>query len=120
MIALGGIPNKTQVGDMGIDGRIYPVGSEPAAAGRGSPELDFMDEWYPIQVKQTEKIGRPEVDQFEAAMMRTRRKKGFMVGFDFTGDALREIGQFFRREHISIVALTVREILDEMVGHRLI
>ena len=24
VIALGGIPNKTQVGDMGIDGRIYP------------------------------------------------------------------------------------------------
>ena len=25
VIALGGIPNKTQVGDMGIDGRIYPL-----------------------------------------------------------------------------------------------
>ena len=25
VIALGGIPNKTQVGDMGIDGRIFPV-----------------------------------------------------------------------------------------------
>ena len=25
VIALGGIPNKAQVGDMGIDGRIYPV-----------------------------------------------------------------------------------------------
>ena len=24
VIALGGIPNKAQVGDMGIDGRIYP------------------------------------------------------------------------------------------------
>ena len=32
VIALGGIPNKTQVGDMGIDGRIYPVGSEPQRA----------------------------------------------------------------------------------------
>jgi hypothetical protein len=29
VIALGGIPNKTQVGDMGIDGRIYPVSSSP-------------------------------------------------------------------------------------------
>ena len=25
VIALGGIKNKVQVGDMGIDGRIYPV-----------------------------------------------------------------------------------------------
>jgi len=24
VIALGGVPNKAQVGDMGIDGRIYP------------------------------------------------------------------------------------------------
>lgn len=29
VIALGGIPNKAQVGDMGIDGRIFPVGAEP-------------------------------------------------------------------------------------------
>lgn len=117
VIALGGIPNKTQVGDMGIDGRIYPVGSEPAV--RQASELDFMDDWYPIQVKQTDKIGRPDIDSFEAAMMRTRRKKGFVVGFDFTEDALREIGAFFRREHISIIALTVREILDETIAHRL-
>jgi hypothetical protein len=27
VIALGGIPNKVQVGDMGVDGRIYPVSS---------------------------------------------------------------------------------------------
>ena len=29
VIALGGIPNKTQVGDRGIDGRIFPVSSLP-------------------------------------------------------------------------------------------
>jgi hypothetical protein len=28
-IALGGIPNKAQVGDMGIDGRIFPVSATP-------------------------------------------------------------------------------------------
>jgi hypothetical protein len=52
-------------------------------------------------------------------MMRTRRKKGFVVGFDFSSDALREIDQFFRREHIVIVPLTVREILDETIAQRL-
>ena len=44
VIALGGIPNKAKVGDMGIDGRIYPVGSEPAATGKEAGELDFMDD----------------------------------------------------------------------------
>jgi adenine-specific DNA-methyltransferase len=119
VIALGGMPNKTQVGDMGIDGRIYPVGATPADKETHTAELDFMDEWYPIQVKQMDRVGRPDIDKFEAAMMRTRRKKGFFVAFDFSRDALTEIDAFFRREHIVIVALTVREILDETIAHRL-
>jgi DNA modification methylase len=119
VIALGGIPNKTQVGDMGIDGRIYPVGAAPNATDNHTPELDFMDEWYPIQVKQMDRVGRPDVDQFEAAMMRTRRKKGFFVGFDFSRDSLTEIDGFFRREHAVIIPLTVREILDEQIAQKL-
>jgi len=117
VIALGGVPNKTQVGDMGIDGRIFPVGSEPSA--KKDAQLDFMDDWYPVQVKQMDKVGRPDIDKFEAAMMRAKRKKGFFVGFDFSSDAMLEIGRFFQREHISIVALTVREILDETIASRL-
>jgi hypothetical protein len=117
VIALGGIPNKTQVGDMGIDGRIYPVGSAPKEADNA--ELGFMDEWYPIQVKQRDKVGRPDIDQFEAAMARTKRKKGFFVGFGFSSDSLSEINSFFRREHIVIVPLTVREILDETIVQKL-
>jgi hypothetical protein len=119
VIALGGIPNKTQVGDMGIDGRIYPIGSEPGATGKEAGQLDFMDDWYPIQVKQMDKVGRPDIDKFEAAMIRTRRKKGFFVGFDFSSDSLTEISRFFRSEHIVIVPLTVREILDESIAQRL-
>jgi hypothetical protein len=65
------------------------------------------------------KVVRSDIDKFEAAMMRAKRKKGFFVGFDYSGDAMQEIGQFFRREHISIVALTVREILDETIAARL-
>ena len=119
VIALGGIPNKTQVGDMGIDGRIYPVGAVPKASDKHTAELDFMDDWYPIQVKQMDKVGRPDIDKFEAAMMRTRRKKGFFVGFDFSRDTLTEIDAFFRREHIVIIPLTVREILDEHIAQKL-
>jgi hypothetical protein len=119
VIALGGIPNKTQVGDMGIDGRIYPVGATPNNADKQTPELDFMDDWYPIQVKQMDRVGRPDIDNFEAAMMRTRRKKGFFVGFDFSRDSLTEIDGFFRREHMVIIPLTVREILDEQIAQKL-
>jgi DNA modification methylase len=119
VIALGGIPNKTRVGDMGIDGRIYPLSAVPHKSGKAAGELDFMDDWYPIQVKQGDKVGRPDVDNFEAAMIRANRKKGFLVGFDFSQDALTEIDAFFRRQHTVIVPLTVGEILDEQIGQKL-
>jgi len=119
VIALGGIPNKAQVGDMGIDGRIYPVSSMPSKSGKSAGELDFMDTWYPIQVKQKDKVGRPDIDSFQAAMIRENRTKGFFVSFEFSSDALREIDGFFRREHRIIIPLTVREILEETIAPKL-
>ena len=123
VIALGGIPNKTQVGDMGIDGRIFPVAAAPtkAPAAKGqTPAFDeFLDHWYPIQVKQKDKVGRPDIDAFEAVMTREDRTKGFFVAFDYTRDALREIDGFFRKSGKAIIALTVREILDEEIARKL-
>ena len=119
VIALGRIPNKAQVGDMGIDGRIYPVSSMPTKSGKKAGELDFMDVWYPIQVKQKDKAGRPDIDMFEAAMMRENRMKGFFVSFEFSSDALREVDAFFRREHRVIAPLTVREMLEESIAKKL-
>jgi len=119
VIALGGIPNKAQVGDMGIDGRIYPVSAVPAKAPTKAPAFDFMDVWYPIQVKQKEKVGRPDVDAFEAVMARTDRTKGFFVSFAFSRDALTEIDAFFRKSGKVIIPLTVREILDEHLAAKL-
>ena len=46
-------------------------------------------------------------------MMREDCKKGFLVSFDYSDDALREIESFFKRSHKIIVALTVKEILEE-------
>jgi len=118
VIALGGMPNKAQVGDHGIDGRIYPVSAMPERRGKKTGEMDFMDEWFPIQVKQTDKVGRPDIDSFEAAMQRAERKLGYFVGFDFTGDALFEIDRFRRKTGCEIKPLTVREILDQEVARK--
>jgi len=119
VIALGGVPNKAQVGDMGIDGRVYPVSAIPKKGGAVAGELDFMDVWYPIQVKQKDRLGRPDVDSFEAVMIRYDRTKGFLVSFDYTSDALAEIDAFFRKSGKVIVALTVREILEEEIARKL-
>jgi len=104
---------------MGIDGRIFPVAAAPKKRGAPTGELEFMDVWYPIQVKQKDRVGRPDVDSFEAVMTREDRAKGFFVGFDYSDDALREIDAFFRKSGKVIVALTVREILDEEIAKRL-
>jgi hypothetical protein len=117
VIALGGIPNKTKVGDFGIDGRIFPVGAGPAAFKEG--ELALQERWYPIQVKQKDKVGRPDIDAFETAMRRSKREKGFFIAFDYTEDALREIDRFFKADHAVIVPLSVREILDEQIARKL-
>jgi hypothetical protein len=70
-------------------------------------------------VKQKDKVGRPDIDSFEAVMMRNDRTKGFFVGFDFSSDATREIGAFFKKSGKVIVPLTVREILDEEIARKL-
>jgi DNA modification methylase len=116
VIALGGIPNKTKTGDMGIDGRIYPVSATPQ---KKPGELAFMDDWYPVQVKQKDKVGRPDVDAFEAVMIREHRKKGFIVSFDFSEDALTEADHFFKNTGKVIVALTVKDILEEHLAQKM-
>ena len=55
----------------------------------GADELALEERWFPIQVKQKDKAGRPDMDAFETAMRRV------------------------------IVPLTVREILDEQIAHKL-
>jgi DNA modification methylase len=118
VIAIGGLPNKAQVGDMGIDGRIFPVSAAPTEAGK-KQQTDFMDVWYPIQVKQKDKAGRPDIDAFEAMMARSDRMKGFFVAFGYSSDALTEISAFFKKSGRVIIPLTVREILDDQIAMKL-
>jgi hypothetical protein len=120
VIALGGIPNKVQVGDMGMDGRIFPVSSSAAPRKKQDGELGHKERWYPIQVKQKDKAGRPDIGAFEAMMMCEDCERGFFVSFDYSSDASQEIESFFKRSHKVIVALTVQEILDEQIAKKLV
>ena len=121
VIALGGIPNKTQVGDMGIDGRIFPVSAAASFPRRGEGDLPGLaaEKFYPIQVKQKDKVGRPDIDAFEAVLMREGCEKGFFVSFDYSADAEREADAFFRRTGKSIVLFTVTDILNEHLARKL-
>lgn len=95
---------------------IYPASATPK---KREGELDFMDVWYPIQVKQKDKVGRPDIDAFEAVMMREDRIKGFFVAFDYSTNALHEIDAFFRKSGKAIVALTIKDLLEEQIAYKL-
>lgn len=119
VIAIGGHGNKAKVGDMGVDGRIFPTSSVPKGGGASEGKFDFTGEWYPIQVKQKDKAGRQDIDAFEAMMMRENRSKGFFVSFDYTSDAMTEISRFFKQSGKVIVPFTVEEILEDQIAMKL-
>ena len=113
VLALGGIPNAAKVNDWGIDGRIYPVSHMPGESPDAASRFGFMDHWYPVQAKQVDKVGRPVVDSFVAAMIRAGRSKGYLVSFGFSAEAKAEIRAVRERSGQNIVPITVREILDK-------
>jgi site-specific DNA-methyltransferase (adenine-specific) len=66
-----GAPSPRKSGDMGIDG------------------LSFF-EGLPIQVKQSERVGRKVLDEFETAIRRTGSYKGYIIAFSFGRGAIDE------------------------------
>jgi len=111
------IANRAQVGDMGIDGRVYSA-TMVKEKRSGYDLFGEADRWFPVQVKQKAKAGRPDIDAFETAMQRQGRDKGFFVSFDFTRDALLEIKRAAREHNLEIIPVTVQEILEEEVRFR--
>jgi DNA modification methylase len=82
-------------GDMGIDGFTAP-----------------LDGSLPIQVKQSEDIGRNVIDNFETAIRRMNKKKGYVVAFSFGRGAVEEAARVKNQEGIEIILRTVQDILD--------
>lgn len=106
--ALGGIPNEVQVADMGIDGRIFPAGTKS-----DDPSTILSSDWSPVQVKQRDAVGRPDIDLFLAAMTRENKAKGFIVAFSFSSRSHIEAARILRDDRREIKLVTVQEILDE-------
>ncbi len=110
VIALGGIPNRVKVGDYGIDGKLYPIEQERKKE-EGKNLFGDIDIYYPIQVKQKDKTGRPDIDNFETAMRRDKRNKGYFISFDFSDDAIKEIKRLDKEGEIQIIPITVKDLL---------
>lgn len=106
--ALGGTPNKRRVKDMGIDGKLYPIEDIKKAKTEGTNMFGDIDRYVPIQVKRTDQVGCPDIENFEVAMKRDRRTKGIFVGFSFSRDAEKEVRRVERDESLQIELGSVR------------
>jgi DNA modification methylase len=91
---LGKVSDK-KIGDMGIDG------FTPQVSGG-----------YPIQVKQSEGIGRNVIDNFETAMRRISKAKGYIVAYSFGKGAIEEVARAKNQEGLDITLRTVQELLE--------
>lgn len=82
-------------GDMGIDGF--------------TPEILGG---HPIQVKQSEGVGRNVVDNFETAIRRINKKKGYIVAYSFVKGAYEEAARAKNQDGCEITLRTVQELID--------
>ena len=80
-------------GDFGIDG--------------------WMIDGRPIQIKQSDAIGRNVVDNFETALKRVNRNRGIIIAFSFGKGAYEEVARAKMKDGIEIELKTVDEILSE-------
>lgn len=87
--------SKSKVKDMGIDGYY---------------EKSIFTDEAGIQVKQSEKVGRIAVDNFETALRRRKYDDGYIVGFSFTKDAHEETARV-KRKGLDIKLVKVEDLL---------
>ena len=93
-------PRKSS--DMGIDGDNV-----------GIDGYTFLER-LPVQVKQTETVGQPDIDSFQTEVRREGKNKGYVVGFKFTRGAYEEVARAEREEDIRIEPVEVSSILNNL------
>lgn len=90
---LQGKHSARKTGDMGIDG------------------YSFFEE-LPIQVKQSEHVGRNVVDNFETAVERTGKHKGYLIALSFGRGAREEAARAKRVGKVEIALVTLTDLLE--------
>lgn len=87
-----GTPSPRKTGDMGIDG-YWPMTHEP------------------VQIKQSERVGRNVVDNFETALRRAGKDKGYIIAFSFGSGAKSEVARARVQDGLDIVLLPVERVI---------
>ena len=87
-----GINNPKLSGDAGIDG--WTVFNR-----------------YPIQVKQSEHVGSPEIQKFESAVRAEKKDKSYFFAFSFSKPAYEEVARCKQEEGIAIELWPILELM---------
>lgn len=90
---LGGRVSTRKSGDMGIDGWTF--------------------DGKPIQVKQSERVGRNVVDNFETALRRVGKDKGVIIAFSFSKGAYEEVARAKMHDGLEIELKEVSELVEQ-------
>ena len=77
-----------------------------------------IDGWLidgkPIQVKQSENIGRNVIDNFETAIRRVKKDRGVVVALSFGRGAYEEVARARLEDGLDIELKIVEEIIKEV------
>lgn len=90
---INGIQANRQSGDMGIDGWTF-----------------FLHD--PVQIKQSQSVGRNVIDNFETAVKRARKSSGVVVAFSFTRGAHEEVARS-HKDGFNLHLVTVNDLLTK-------
>ena len=89
-----GVQSHRKTGDMGIDGWTFLRHD-------------------PVQVKQSERVGRQRVDEFETAIKREGKTRGFFFAFSFTRGSVEEAARA-KKDGLHIDLITIDDLVDDM------
>jgi len=92
-----GVHAPRMVGDYGVDG--YTVFNR-----------------YPVQVKQQDKVGRPDIQKFESAARREKKDKGYYLAFSFTKPAYEEAARAKHENGIDVQLWTIKKLMETDVS----
>lgn len=88
--------SKKLSSDFGLDGHI---------------EKSLYSEEAGIQVKQSDKVGRNAIDNFETALQRKGYKRGYIIGFSFTKGAHEEAARVREERGLYIKLIETEDLL---------
>jgi hypothetical protein len=72
----------------------------------------YTAEGYPIQIKQSDNIGRNVIEKFASVMGRIKAKNGIIIAFSFADDAIRGIVRARINYRVEIKKVTVKELIE--------